>query len=113
MQAYKQTGYELPERGADEAADLYEHALGFLDRFMDEAKKRGLTMRHHLDAQSYVWGILKHTVDDDNGDEDPEPTPPPTDPWAPDKVAALAGELLWEPPGSCRRSSTTCRKRAR
>ena len=28
-EAYKLTGYELPERGADEA-DLYEHALGFL-----------------------------------------------------------------------------------
>ena len=108
--AYQQTGYPQPERDADEAA-LYEHALGFLDRFMEEAKKRGLTMRHHLDAQSYVWGILEHKVDVTNEDEDPDP-PPPTDPWAPDKVAALAGELLWEPP-SCRRSSTTCRIRAR
>ena len=59
-EAYKLTGYELPERGADEA-DLYEHALGFLDQFMDEAKKRGLTMRHPLDAQSYAWGILCRT----------------------------------------------------
>ena len=40
--AYQQTGYSQPERDADEAA-LYEHALGFLDRFMAEAEKRGLT----------------------------------------------------------------------
>ena len=87
-EAYKLTGYELPERGADEA-DLYEHALGFLDQFMDEAKKRGLTMRHPLDAQSYVWGILQDTdvIIDADG----------SDPWTPDNVVVLAGELLWEP----------------
>ena len=81
-EAYKQTEYPEPEKDADEAA-LYEHALGFLDRFREEAEKRGLSMRHPLDAQSYVWGILK----DRDGDGDP---------WAPDKVAALAGELRWE-----------------
>ena len=32
-EAYKQTGYPVPEKDADEAA-LYEHALGFLERFM-------------------------------------------------------------------------------
>ena len=37
---------------------------------------------------------------DTDEDEDPEPTPLlSTDPWARDKVATLAGELLWEPPG--------------
>ena len=54
--AYERTGYDKPERGADEAA-LYEHALGFLDRFIREAGERGLTLRHRLDAQSVVWGI--------------------------------------------------------
>ena len=87
-EAYKLTGYELPERGTDEA-DLYEHALGFLDQFMDEAKKRGLTMRHPLDAQSYVWGILQDTDVIIDGDG--------SDPWTPDNVVVLAGELLWEP----------------
>ena len=87
--AYKLTGYELPERDADEAV-LYEHALGFLQRFRDEALKRDLSMRHLLDAQSYVWGILRLSE---------EPPSPDSDPWAPDKVAALAEELLWEPPG--------------
>ena len=41
--AYEQTGYDQPEKGADEAA-LYEHALGFLDRFIDEASERGLNL---------------------------------------------------------------------
>ena len=95
-ETYKQTGYPQPERGADEA-ELYEHALGFLGRFMEEAKKRGLTMRHPLDAQSYVWGVLEDTDDDDNGEKDPEPPPlRTTDPWSPESVAALAGELRWD-----------------
>ena len=34
--AYERTGYDRPERDADEAA-VYEHALGFLDRFIEEA----------------------------------------------------------------------------
>ncbi len=54
--AFDQTGYGQPEQGADEAM-LYEHALGFLDRFIEEAAKRGLTLRHRLDAQSVVWAL--------------------------------------------------------
>ena len=34
--AYERTGYDKPPRGTDEAA-LYEHALGFLDRYINEA----------------------------------------------------------------------------
>ena len=56
--AYRQTGYEPPERGADEAA-LYEHALGFLDKFTEEARARNLPVRHRLDAQSLVWVVVK------------------------------------------------------
>ena len=52
--AYERTGYGPPDPNADEAA-LYEHALAFLDRFIDEARERGLTLRHRLDAQSLVW----------------------------------------------------------
>ena len=37
---------------ADEAA-LYEHALGFLDRFILEARARGVPVRHRLDAQGH------------------------------------------------------------
>ena len=98
-EAYERTGYTKPEQDADEAA-LYEHALGFLDRFIDEAAKRGLTLRHRLDAQSVVWAIK------DTYEEPPEPStepwelekrPPLINPWSPENIAALAKELLWEP----------------
>ena len=59
--AYDRTGYDQPEKGADEAA-LYQHALGFLDRFIEEASQRGLTLRHRLDAQSVVWAIVRERV---------------------------------------------------
>ena len=52
--AYDRTGYGRPPGNADEIA-LYEHALGFLDRFINEAKNRGLELRHRLDAQGLVW----------------------------------------------------------
>ena len=39
-EAYDSTGYDRPESEADEAA-LYEYALTFLDRFIDEAADRG------------------------------------------------------------------------
>ena len=52
--AYDRTGYGGPSANADEAA-LYEYALGFLDRFIEEAKNRSLELRHRLDAQSLVW----------------------------------------------------------
>ena len=55
--AYRRTGYEQPSEGADEAAQ-YDHALGFLDRFIDEASERGLNLRHRLDAQSVVWAVV-------------------------------------------------------
>ena len=88
-EAYKRTGYAEPEQGADEAA-LYEHTLGFLDRFIDEASARGLTLRHRLDAQSVVWGIRQ------SGDEE-TPEEIEQDPWSPANIARLAEELLWEP----------------
>ena len=103
---YKRTGYGQPERRADEAA-LYEHALGFLDRFIEEAQARGLTLRHRLDAQSLVWAIWKGRGEAVDGDDD-DPTLPTespegllpstdTDPWTPPKIEALAKKLLWEP----------------
>ena len=83
--AYELTNYAQPERDADEAA-LYEHALGFLDRFIDEAGQRGLTLRHRLDTQSVLWALV--------GDRDPRPstvTPPPS---PTDNLGALAQELF-------------------
>ena len=79
-QAYERTGYARPEQGADEAG-LYEHALGFLDRFIEEAAKRDLELRHRLDAQSVVWGIqqgpgpILDDGDDDKENSESEPEP--------------------------------------
>ena len=53
-QAYDITGYGRPERNSDEAT-MYEHFLGFLDRFIVESGERRLELRHRLDAQSVVW----------------------------------------------------------
>ena len=41
-EACEQTGYQLLQEDATEA-ELYEHALGFLDRFIDEAEARDLS----------------------------------------------------------------------
>ncbi len=73
--AYDGTGFDRPEAAVDEAA-VYEHALAFLDRFIEEAAERGLELRHRLDAESVIWGM--------SGD----PPPPP-----PNGVEALAAEL--------------------
>ena len=54
-ETYKALGCPVPPNGADEAT-LYEHAIAFLDRFIDEAKKRELDRpRTRLEAQSLVW----------------------------------------------------------
>ena len=52
--AFERTNYGGPERDANEAA-VYEHALGFLDRFINEAKARGVILNNRLDAQSVLW----------------------------------------------------------
>ena len=90
--AYQQTGYGEPERAASEA-ETYEHALGFLDRFIEEASERGLPLRHRLDAQSLLWAI-----------QDEEPVSPVTSveddetaTKAPQSLDELASELMWEP----------------
>ena len=70
--ACEQAGYPLPKEDANEA-ELYEHALGFLDRFIAEAEARGLPVRHRLDAQSIVW----RTLNIPGGDGSDDDTPPP------------------------------------
>ena len=100
-QAYQRTGYGGPEQPSDEAT-LYQHALDFLDHFIDEASKRGLTLRHRLDAQSLVWQIrsesqVKPEQLPPPDDQDPEPPVPATDPWSPSNITTLSRELLWQP----------------
>ena len=63
--AYGATQYTQPKKNSDEA-DIYEHALGFLDRFIDESAQRDLELRHRLDAQSVVWAIREGRGDDDD-----------------------------------------------
>ena len=90
--AYEQTGYGQPEKDADEAG-LYEHALGFLDRFIDEARERGLTLRHRLDAQSVIWGVLSGGGEEPPADEEQESE---TD-WSPEPepdLPALSEEVF-------------------
>ena len=70
--AYQRTAFGPPEADADEAG-LYEHALAFLDRFIEEASLRGLSLRHRLDAQSLVWAIRQS---DQEEIVDPRPSAP-------------------------------------
>ena len=60
--AYKLTGYPLPASDADEA-DVYQHALGFLDKVLAESSNYGLELRDRLDAQSVLWSITSITRD--------------------------------------------------
>ena len=55
-EAYETSGYKFPDKKDDEA-ELYQHALGFLDRLILEAKIHGVHLRHRLDAQSVVWQL--------------------------------------------------------
>ena len=66
---YRQTGYEIAEHGGDEV-DVYEHYLGFIDRFVEESAQRGLTIDNRLMAQAIGWqlqgpDIEVHPVDDE------------------------------------------------
>ena len=77
---YRQTGYGEPERAAGEG-ELYEWALGFLDRFIEEASNRGLELRHRLDAQSVLWALAmgREEIPEDGpvAEEPEEPAPEP------------------------------------
>ena len=73
--AYDRTGYDQPRPGADEA-DLYQHALGFLDRFIEVARQHGLTLRHRLDAQSIVWKFVNELPPLQHVDAPPPQQPP-------------------------------------
>ena len=102
-EAYLQTGYPPPQRGANEA-EIYDHALGFLDTLIEEAAARGLQLRHRLDGQSVIWAALNAEDEDspeaieEESDEGRDPLPAvKQDPWSTEKIARLAADLLWEP----------------
>ena len=92
---YKSIGCPVPPNDADEAT-LYEYAIEFLDRFIEEAKQRGLdTPTTRLEAQSLVYGVTANLGDfapTKNGDHpegekahDPDPAT---------SLKALADRLL-------------------
>jgi len=58
QKGFELTDYPPPENDADEA-QIYSHALGFLDKFAEEASARGLELQNRLEAQSLLWGVTK------------------------------------------------------
>jgi 5-methylcytosine-specific restriction enzyme B len=86
-----QKAYELTDDGpAGEGADpvaVYEQALAFLDRFVEEAAARGLELRDRLDAQSLLYTLVNSDAPEDWSDADRrafarwrgEPIPPEVD----------------------------------
>lgn len=66
--AYARVDHDLPAE--TDPAGRYLHALGFFDRFIEEAEARGLGLRDRLDAQSAMWAVLRHEVPDSFSDAD-------------------------------------------
>jgi dynein-related subfamily AAA family protein len=60
--AQKLVDYPAAESGLDEVG-LYEHSVGFIDRFMEEAESRGLVLCNWLEAQSLIWCVSKWSAD--------------------------------------------------
>ncbi len=90
-EAYRRAKYDLPKHNPDEA-DLYEHALGFLDRFMVEASRRGASLRHRLDAQSLTWVIAHNRAP--TSAPAASAAPPPPAPTPASDLRGLANELF-------------------
>jgi len=63
------TGYPRPPKNSDEA-QVYEHALGFLDRLSDEASALGIDLRDRLDAQGVLWSVVRPSSVADSFPED-------------------------------------------
>ena len=58
-----------PPAGAS-ASEVYLAALDFLDRFIEEAATRGLTLRDRLDAQGLIWCITKYGASSEWSDQE-------------------------------------------
>ena len=85
-EAYKKTEFGPPQDSSNEAA-VYEHALKFLDRFIEEAASRDLEIGTRLEAQSLVWKIMN------SSEASPSPgQPEESDPKSP-TLEALAEKL--------------------
>ncbi|MCY4574750.1 MAG: hypothetical protein OXF01_18390 [Gemmatimonadetes bacterium] len=63
---YRRLQYPMPS--AKDAGGVYDHALGFLDRLIEEARQRGMDRPStRLDAQSVVWHLREEPMDNDGG----------------------------------------------
>ena len=90
---YRSLGY--PPSSASDAGGEYEHALAFLDRMLEEARRQGMDWPDtRLDAQSVVWWLK-----DRGTDPGPNPPPPPPQPDPPPPAHAL-NTILYGPPGT-------------
>lgn len=69
VRAYELTGYPAPPKNASEA-NVYAHALGLLDRVIEESRDRGLVLRDRLDAQSVLWCVAKWKTPQDWAESD-------------------------------------------
>ena len=81
---YQRLGY--PQSSANEAGGEYLHALGFLDRLIEEARMKGMDRPStRQDAQSVVWQLRGY-----------QPKPPPSS----SKVRHALNIILYGPPGT-------------
>ena len=91
---YKQLDY--PQSSAEDAGGRYEHALGFLDRMLEEARRRDMDKpATRMDAQSVVFWQLHN--EQPNGKVKPEPPTPQVEP-APNPHPL--NTILYGPPGT-------------
>lgn len=90
----------------DDVADgrRYLHARGFLDRILEESRKRGLELRDRLDAQGILWSMVRTKRDSPHVEnwtdtefealERYRRGEPPSPPNGKEDLASLAEELL-------------------
>ena len=87
--AYRTSHYPRPRRDANQG-EVYEHALGFLDRLVERAPVLGFQRpADRLEAQSLVWMMSQETEQEEDTDEQDHES----EPDVPD-LSALAAELL-------------------
>lgn len=61
------TGFEVPPK---EEHEIYNHAIRFLDRIMEECRQRGLNLQDRLDAQSLLFCVTKFDPPESWSEED-------------------------------------------
>lgn len=62
--AHQLTDYPSAANDSSDAWERYEHALGFFDKFIQEASSRGLRLRDRLDAQALTWCVTRYGKED-------------------------------------------------